>query len=526
MRSALTVALVSSALAGCSLIYNPSNLPGADKPGEAGVIDAPPDAPPDAEIILDADPTMLMIESISPSTIDEGQGDGGSRPALVVIGGRQIIDNNTTVEITADSGSALLEVGAPVVSKNGNWIAVAVTAHVDPGLGKGATRALTVKVTQTLPAELGGGTKSGSLSGKLSVVGYNELDSLAKLPMVGGKVNSPMLDALYSKVDLSGMAVPKLGGNDRAIVRSVSQIKLGALDATGADGASNAVAGEAGGCGGGGHGASSPCNTIGGAAGLTNTVGGGGGGGGGFAASGTVGFGMNGGMGGMRTGDELIVTYGGFNGLSENRPGGGGGGGPTLVLLGGGGAASGGSIELTAGGNVSVGTITANGGEGKGGGLAGGGGGGAGGLVMVRAGGTLTTGVISVKGGAGGSGTDAGGAASDGRVRWDAETASPPTVVAGLRTVHRGPAFMLTTQVFRTTDPTTTVVGTAGDRFDVSVENEGMVYPGGSTMIAGNNLGVFSPPLHQGFNHVCILLDGGKPRTSEAEKCVDVAFLP
>ena len=92
--------------------------------------------------------------------------------------------------------------------------------------------------------------------------------------------------------------------------------------------------------------------------------------------------------------------------------------------------------------------------------------------------------------------------------------------------MHRGPAFLLTTQVFRTTDPTMTVVGAAGDRFDVSAENEGMVYPGGNMMIAGNGMGVFSPPLHQGLNHVCVLLDGGKPRTSEAEKCVDVAFLP
>jgi len=53
-----------------------------------------------------------------------------------------------------------------------------------------------------------------------------------------------------------------------------------------------------------------------------------------------------------------------------------------------------------------------------------------------------------------------------------------------------------------------------------------MVYPGGSAMIAANGMGVFGPPLHQGLNHVCILLQGGKPRTSEAEKCVDVAFLP
>ena len=137
MRPALAVALALSALAGCSLIYNPNNLPGA--PSEAG-IDAPPDGPPDAEIILDADPTMLVLETIAPSSIDEGQGDGGSRPALIVIGGHQIIDNNTTVEITADSGTALLTRGTPVIAKNGNWIAIPVTAHVDPALGKRLVR--------------------------------------------------------------------------------------------------------------------------------------------------------------------------------------------------------------------------------------------------------------------------------------------------------------------------------------------------------------------------------------------------
>jgi hypothetical protein len=37
---------------------------------------------------------------------------------------------------------------------------------------------------------------------------------------------------------------------------------------------------------------------------------------------------------------------------------------------------------------------------------------------------------------------------------------------------------------------------------------------------------MFPPPLHQGFNHVCIVLVGGDPGASEAKTCVDVAFLP
>jgi hypothetical protein len=523
MRPSLAVALASSALAGCSLLYNPNNLPGV--PSEAG-IDARPDAPPDAEIILDADPTMLVLDSIAPSSIDEGQGDGGSRPALIVIGGHQIIDNNTSVQITADSGTAMLTLGTPVIAKNGNWIAVPVTAHVDPALTKASTRSLTVTVTQTLPPELGGGTKSGSLSGKLTLIGHDELDA-TKLPMTDGKIDSPKLDKLYSKVAISGLNPARFGGNDRAIVTSVSGITMMDLEANGASGGNSAVAGEAGGCGGGAPGASSPCVAIGGGAGMTSALLGiGGGGGGGFAIDGVKGGdggGGNGGAGGAHTGDDLIVSY------NENRPGGGGGGGPTLALVaGGGGAASGGSIELTARGDISVGKITANGGAGQTSALAGGGGGGAGGLVMVRAGGMLTIGAVSVSGGGGGpgSGNANGGAGAGGRVRWEAQTATAPTVAAGSRSVHRGPAFVLTMQVFRITDPTISVIGTPGDRFDVSVENEGTVYPGPSTTIADTGIGVFGPPLHQGLNHVCILLDGGKPKTSEAEKCVDVAFLP
>jgi hypothetical protein len=523
MRLQLVLAIASTVLAGCSLIYNPNNLPGP--PGEAG-IDAAPDAPPDAEIILDADPTKLELVEIAPLTIDEGQGDGGSRPALVVIGGHQIIDSNTTVEITADTGTAQLTLGAPVIARNGNWIAIAVTAHVDPALAAGQTRSLTVTVTQSLP---GGGTAMAQLSNKLTLTGYDELDALGKLPLTSGKINSPMLAEKYSKVDLSAVAVPEFGGDGRAIVTSVSEIKMPNLNLAGANGSGE---GEAGGCGGGAPASSSPCTTIGGAGGANNTLGGGGGGGGGFAGNGDQGGGAGGGGGGARTGDELIVTYAGFNGLTENRPGGGGGGGALLGGLapGGRGGSSGGSLELTAGGDLSVGTITANGGNGTDGALGAlgtaGGGGGAGGLVMLRAGSTLASGAINVAGGSGGGGVASGGNGSGGRVRWDAPTGSAPNVMAGNRTLHRGPSFVVSDPVFRITDPMIAVIGQAGDRFDVSVENHGMVAIGARVTIPAGNTAMFSPPLQQGLNRVCILLLGGRPMSSEAEKCVDVAFLP
>jgi hypothetical protein len=238
----------------------------------------------------------------------------------------------------------------------------------------------------------------------------------------------------------------------------------------------------------------------------------------------------------------LLTTYDGYNGLSQNRPGGGGGGGPTITLLarrgappapallpGGGGAASGGSIELTADGNLSVGAITANGGAGQMSGLAGGGGGGAGGLVMLRAGGTLTTtGTISVEGGPGGSATGRGGDGAGGRVRWDAQAGSPAvaSTSTSTRTVHRGPSFMLAAQVFRTTTPSITVIGTSGDQFDVSVANENMVYTGDVLTIGMSGMAALTPLLHQGFNHLCLTIKGGKLGASEADTCVDVAFLP
>jgi len=85
---------------------------------------------------------------------------------------------------------------------------------------------------------------------------------------------------------------------------------------------------------------------------------------------------------------------------------------------------------------------------------------------------------------------------------------------------------MLTDPIFRITDPMIAVIGAASDSFDVTVENHGMVATGQRTTIPSGGTAMFSPPLQQGLNRVCILLLGGKPMTSEAEKCIDVAFLP
>src|SRR5262249_54050143 len=76
-------AMLAPALAGCSLIYNPNNLPNQ-------VIDAP--VP-----VADANDSMLMLLDVQPAVINEGQGDGGSAPALFVIHGHNFVNNNLKV---------------------------------------------------------------------------------------------------------------------------------------------------------------------------------------------------------------------------------------------------------------------------------------------------------------------------------------------------------------------------------------------------------------------------------------------
>jgi hypothetical protein len=480
-------------------------------------------------------PELLEIDDVAPATIYEGQGDFGSQPALVVIHGKNFIDSNTLVEIVPSAAEAAqLSLGTPVIANNGHWIALPVTAHVDENLTKGDSIALDVRVTQTIPLELGGGMATAIFPGQLTLVGLKELKDTTTPEVTGNNIDTTRLEEFYSKVDLSGITSAQLVGANRAIIHSMSSISVATLIAKGADGGGGSGgAARVGGCAGGSASSRGGCDTrIGGEGGLTNpTLGSaGGGGGGGFATAGISGTGVSAGGGGSSTGDELIVTYDGFGSSSLNRSGGGGGGGNSeLGSPGGGGGGGGGSIELTAGGDLLVASIAADGGPGgnsSGGG--GGGGGGAGGLVMLRAGGSLTTmSAISVRGGAGGSGGGGsgglGGLGSDGRVRWDAQVGGPPTVPKG--TVHRGPSFALDTQVFRTSTPSIKVVGTANDRFDVSWTNSDMTYAGLSYIIGTVGTMVI-PMLPQGLNHFCITLAGGKVGSSEATKCIDVAFLP
>ncbi|HET9626540.1 MAG TPA: hypothetical protein VFP84_34495 [Kofleriaceae bacterium] len=525
MRQVLPLVLLAPALAGCSLIYNPNNLPAA------GSIT-------DAEIILDADPSKLELDGVAPGSINEGQGDGNSALALVVINGHQIVDANTTVELapSADTpmpAGAMMPtiVGAPVIAKDGNWIALQIAAHVDPMLGDGQLIKLDIRVSQDVKATPGV-RNTQTLTGKLTLRGLPELVIAAGTTAV--PLDTGTLKPLYSMIDLE--APVTFTGANRAILRATSSITTKALTADGKPGGDAAAASPwVGGCGGGGQSAQGLCS--GGTGGQSSGLNGGGGGGGGFATDGMAGKPPSNGSPGVQTGDELIVSYDGSVGKANKSEGGGGGGPATLLGLGltrgGAGGGGGGAIELTADGDVTVGgAISAKGGAGEKTG-AGGGGGGAGGLVMLRAGHALSapSGIV-VSGGPGGATSGSNGAGGDGaagRVRWDAVTGdAPAAVTAG--SFRRGPAFSLGAYVLRDNKPSFTVVGSSNTRFTVyttnfDVDGHQNTTVGGVQQIDGGSA-TFSQVLQQGLTKLCLTLEGGASNTPEADKCVLVAFLP
>ncbi|HEY0193535.1 MAG TPA: hypothetical protein VGC42_20600 [Kofleriaceae bacterium] len=511
MRQVLAF-VTAAALTGCSLIYNPSNIdPSHSEP------------PADAEIILDADPSMLMVTGVNPPMILEGQGDGGSVPALVVIDGHNMVADGLAVTLAPiDStppqpAGAVPKLGVPIVAKDGNWIAIPVTALVDPTLPAGAKIQFDVQVTENVP---GGGTSTAH--GTLALQGLAELEPAATVT----SIDTATLASPYSRVTLASNVNFTSSATDydyasrRAIIRATSSISAKGL---------TAPAGQAGGCLGGGPGMAGACNGGGG-----GNTGGGGGGGAGCATDGGAGSGNGAGPAGPRTGDELLVDYNGLGQTASRSPG--GGGGASGLGAGGAGGAGGGLIELTAGGDVSVGAITLNGGAGTAAGFGtggGGGGGGAGGLVMLRAGGQLMAmSPISV---AGGAGVGGGGNGANGRVRWDASTGTAPTLAAPDQgTLHRGPSFIIdnNNNVFRESKPTIMLRGTKGGRGNISTISylfnhlDPKTDSGPDVIFGDNGLASFMLNLKQGLTQVCLTLAGGSTETSEANTCVFVAFLP
>lgn len=498
----------------CSLIYNPDHIKLVSDAKE--FMDAPP---PDVEMIVDANPTAIGIGSGSmapyPAQILEGAGAAGtnSRPAIVILQGHDFdAGRNPAVEVTGDATLVDFKVAA-----DHNWIAIALDVALDSGCTTPTTKPLTIKVSQ----DNGAGGRASAMTTDVSI------KCLPELTVTNPFSSSSLYDSgkpiLFSQINVGNITFAPAAGSPPAIFRSASSITIGDITASGS-GASPGPGGGAGGDDGATGSGPSP------GAGSNN-----GGGGGGFAAMGTNGGNTgNAGAGGAVTGQPYVIDY------STNASSGGGGGSPGALGTAhtSQGGAGGGSVELTASGDVTVGTITAAGADGTmgdGATLASAGGGGTGGLVVLRSGHALNVAGISVANGAGGGAS--GGAGSVGRVRIDTATtagtaptcAAPscqlapnfvnaPTVVTGPNGVF---SFTLSGQ-----PAATTAVGTLRV-FDVS---KNIISGPHDVNISPNGTGTVSDvSLHVGWNRVCVTMMGGTPDPDakpEANNCIEVGYAP
>jgi hypothetical protein len=503
---------------GCSLIYNPSNLqkPPSDGPPEIDAFvqtDADIDAPP----LADANPAALSIDKVAPTTIFEGQGLDGARPALLVIRGHHMTQDATVTISPLDD----ITPGTPVVAMNGDFIFVPLTIAINPDKSTDLVD-LMVSVSET-------GATTQTITDQLKLQYLPELDT-------GTAINTTTtpLATLYSRVQLGDVTFT---GDNPVILRAVSSITIGNVIAAGANAnGKTGGAGGPGGCAGGDANANGGCASFdGGGTGGAN--GGGGGAGGGYGGPGTDAPGSPG-SGGDEHGDVHILKY--VAGQHDsNRSGGGGGGGGSALATAGGGGGGGGTVELTAGGNIMAGSINANGGNGDSAGgvtIAGGGGGGSGGVVVIRSvAGTITTGSVTASGGNFGAGVangSTGGAGAAGRIRIDSPVLG--SIPSTTPPAHRGVAFASTTPTVVTTNTQMlTLVASNGDSVD------GWLIDHDGTYRAGEPIDqTFSSATQDvnavfigGYNTLCFTVDPaqrpGLPVIDPlADSCINVVYLP
>ncbi|MDB4953526.1 MAG: hypothetical protein JWO36_1095 [Myxococcales bacterium] len=502
---------------GCSIFYSGGNIAAVQL-----------DAPPPIDAPFDADPSMLMLTGASPSEIFEGQGDGGSRSAILVIHGANFVQG-AQVTLTAPSTVKLeWDNSKIVIPANSDYLAIPVVARVDGSLGADVLIPITIQVTQPIA---GGGMTSQMLAGKLSLHGLPELTSvvLDTSGTTNGKAAASQLLLLYSSVALSSPVTFYGTKTQRVAIRATASINVMNVNAQGSNGANvTGGLGGPGGCAGANNQGQAECNGGGKPGATPGFLGGVGsdGGGAGFASMGIMGAsGAAPGTGGVPTGDIVITSYDDFQTIRANQASGGGGGGinGTLGNGGGGGGGGGGTVELTADGDVTVGAIDVSGGNGGTGSSGGTGGGGAGGVIVVRTGATLSTGALTAAGGAGRT-PGTGGHGSEGRIRWDAPAGAAP---ASTPMAVRGPAFVMAPSIL-TTDTTLRLIGTPSVQFNVyTVDESGTNHAGQQGVAFGADaMATINPPVSVGFNRVCITLAGGHQGAPEADKCIDVAYLP
>ncbi len=476
------------------MIYNPSNLP--DPNGDAKV-----DSPQDSELILDSDPSALELEKVSPRVIFEGTGTGGGRSGMLTVIGKQIVPGASVMITPHGAGTPMITVDntKAEVAANGNMIAVPITIAVNPSLSSQQKIRLDVTVTQPV----GAGTVSKTLA-MLDVpvpdTAVLELQGLDELTAANISLPSGLHE--FSQVTITG----NLSVSDTAsplIIRTTGSIEIAGTTQLSATGDQPGPGGFAGGAGGGMLAAGGKGGGTGG--GITS------GGGGGFALAGGGGAGV----GGPAVGDAQLTSLD-----APNRGNGGAGGNGGTLSSGGNGGGGGGSVELTAGGTITVGQIDAKGGNGATG--ANTGGGGSGGVVLLRSGVSITATAINVAGGTGGN------TGSVGRIRTDA-----PTVPTTVPVAYRGPMFATATPVItRQEVPTISVTGEPNNNFkylffndEVPTSQRGPFDQ--SISAGGTNSFPLAQPLFRGLNTLCLLVDGASlaAQKPEARNCIQIVYV-
>lgn len=480
MSKLAAVAGFAPCLAGCSFLYDASDLQVLD-------------AAPDAEVIVDAVASDPQVTSVEPADVDEGQGDGGSRQVVLVIHGANLVEADTQVELVAESGATT----APIVDDaklevdvRHDLLAVPVTFPVDPVLADGLRATFAVKVTQVVD----GVPYAATLPSAVTVHGLAELEPAADIALTGGVHR-------YSRIAIpSGLTVTAMAGQGDPIrLRATSSISV--MSPISVDAGTPPSAGPAGGEGG-----------AGGGGGITD-------GDPGKHGSGP-GQGDTNGANATFIGDAELPS---LADLSRNRSGGGAGGdGKPLGAAGGSGGGGGGSVELIAAGDLVAGDVSARGHDGatpSGGNK---GGAGTGGVILLRAGGALTAGTLDVSGGIA-------DATSAGRTRVDAP--ATPTIASSIpRAPYRGPAFVgapLIVPDDRT--PTLTVIGTESSSFKYTVVHGGEVIGTFTRDLATTSSSFeLGASLGDGLNRICLFVvvagNSAAPAT-DTQSCIDLAFV-
>jgi hypothetical protein len=200
--------------------------------------------------------------------------------------------------------------------------------------------------------------------------------------------------------------------------------------------------------------------------------------------------------------------------------GGAGGNGAVVGGEGGRGGGGGGAIEIAAGGDLEVGSISARGVDGDNGTLIGAqkGGGGSGGVVLLRAGRDLKAGDLDVGGG---------GAGQKGRARYDAGGAA--VVSSGeLGAGHyRGPMFVDAPLTTRVKAPELTVAGKPLAEYRYfTIDAAGTASQLVDEMIGADGTAQITlrQALTPGSSQICLVVAGGDG-TSDTRNCIYIAYV-